>query len=147
MTTTQSLEFPILQMPYADSSGAFHPDAVWFLASITQDSLDQDAGLTWYGYESNSMLNQTLTAALTGTGTKFSPIGQKSYSLTMPQFAQFAAAPGAAGATLMSSEFTDAVQFAQATLDTPTGAVDSKGQPVMVSFFAAATVSSVSVTY
>ena len=124
MPTT--LQFPVVLMPFTDASNTAHPSAVWYLASISQDALDLDAGLTFYGYDNANDLINDLAVTLTGTGTRYSPIGEKSYSLTMPQFAT----------------------FAQSTLDTPTSppTTDSKGNPVLVSFFATATQGSITVT-
>lgn len=142
MPTTTTLQFPILRMPWTDPSNTAHPNAVWFLAEITQDALSGRAGLEWYGYDVDSDLLADLTTNLAAGTKNFTPIGQKSYQLTMPQFAQFATALGPAGATLMGSEFMDAVGLAQQTLDTPNTATP----PVMVSFFATATVDVITLT-
>jgi hypothetical protein len=151
MPTT--LTFPILRLPFTDVSNTHHPDAVWYLASIAQDAIDLDAGLQFYGYDNADDLTIDLKAAL-GGGVKYTPIGQKSYSLSMPQFAQLANAPSQAGVPLMSTEFQDAVGFAQSVLDTPVLNADgtpappnADGTPQMRSFFAGATVDSVQVTY
>lgn len=44
MSTT--MQFPVLQQAFTDASNTAHPNAVWFLASIAQDALDVEAGLT-----------------------------------------------------------------------------------------------------
>ena len=151
-TTPTSLTFPILAMPFTDSTNTAHPNACWYLATINQDAIDLAAGLVFYGYDTPADLVAVIKSDLTG-GPKISPIGQKSYPFSMPQFAQFASTPGAAGATLMGSEFTDAVGLAQSVLDTPappnadgSPALNADGTAKMVSFFAGATVSSVTVT-
>jgi hypothetical protein len=148
-----TLSFPILRMAYTDASNTHHSNAVAYLASISQDAIDLQAGLTFYLYDADSDLIADLQAALTG-GKRYDTIGQKAYSLSMPQFAQLANAPSQAGVPLMSTEFQDAVGFAQSVLDTPILNADgtpappnADGTPQLRSFFLGATVDSVQVTY
>ena len=71
------------KMSYADTKTGFtFPDSIWVPYGIFIDASNNSCRIEFLGY-----------ASLAALGQKKAPVGTKSYSLTMAQFAQFGGMP------------------------------------------------------
>ena len=128
-----------LAMPVVNKDGSTDPDAIYLPGTVVMDNLDRTGGVDWVAYHS--------PAALAAGDTPI-PGSEHHTALGNALYAGVVGFPIPAGATTYGQATAAAlVYLAQHVLDTPgknadgTPLLDSvTGQPVLVSFFASATV-------
>jgi hypothetical protein len=120
-----------LTMPFTDPAGVAHPNSFWIPATVVMDNIDRNGGVDWVGYDSTTAYlagNQSVQGAGHHTAIP-TALYMGIVSFPVPQDATTYGEVTAAAL----------VYLAQNVLDTSTGALDVNGNPVMVSFFAGAT--------
>ena len=125
-------------MPYTDKSLVVYPTSCWIPTQIITDLIDGgQTAVSWLGY--TNMADFFLHAA---------PIDQHTTQITGPQYtASLAAIVAAAAGASFGDLYAQALATWGATiLNTPgknadgTPMLDGQGQPVLVAFFAGATI-------
>lgn len=120
-----------LVMPFTDPAGVSHPNSFWIPGTVIMNNIDKVGGVDWVGYDS--------VAAFVAEDQ---PVQWATHHTAIPTalYLGIVSFPIPAGATDYGQVTAAAlVYLAQNVLDTPTGALDINGNPVLVSFFADAT--------
>ena len=128
-----------LALPVSDPDGSAHPNAVYLPATVIMDNIDRIGGVDWVAYHS--------PAALAAGDTPIEG-SQHHTALNNALYAGIVGFPIPVGATTYGQATAAAlVYLAQNVLDTPGKNADGTPMldpvtraPVMVSFFASATV-------
>ena len=128
-----------LAMSVSNPDGSTDPDAIYLPGTVIMDNLDRTGGVDWVAYHS--------PAALAAGDTPI-PDSQHHTALGNALYAGVVSFPIPAGATTYGQATAAAlVYLAKNVLDTPGKNADGTpqvdpvtGQPVLVSFFASATV-------
>ena len=127
----------VLALPFIDSAGDTHPSAIWLPGTVVMDNLDKTGGVDWVAYHS--------PAALAAGDTPIQG-GQHHTALDGTLYAGVVSFPVQAG-TYGAATAIALTYLAKNVKDTPGKNADGTpqldpvtGQPVLVSYFAAATV-------
>lgn len=119
-----------LSMNFADAAGNTYTPAFWRAVLIAIDAPGRSINLVFYAYKD---------AASFAAGKQPLLGGVKQYRITGGEFAAIAAA-APVGANLYDVLANASESYAIGKHDVDSGEKDADGNPVMVSFFAAATV-------
>ncbi len=120
----------VIKMPVGDPDGSDHPEAIWIPAQVIMDQIAQQGGVEWYAYHDvASWLIHKM------------PIAGETHHTTIDQTLYAAVQTLDTGTTIYGPATAFALSYlALHYQDTPTGDKHEDGQPVLVPFFAAATV-------
>lgn len=120
----------VIKMPVGDPDGSVHPDAIWIPAQVIMDQIAQQGGVEWYAY------HDVASYAIHKT-----PIAGETHHTSIDQTLYAAVQALDTGTTIYGPATAYALSYlALHYQDTPTGETHEDGQPVLVPFFALATV-------